>query len=90
MYLKFLEDNKPNNLTTGENIQGPVLIHPSAKVDPSAIIGPDVTIGEGVTIGAGVRIKNSVILPHSTVKDHAWISGSFLGWHSTVGKWARV
>ena len=90
MYLEFLEESKSDKLEKGDNIQGNVIIHETAKVDSSAQIGPDVTIGENCVIEAGCRIKNSIILPNSHVKEHAWISGSFLGWHSTIGKWARV
>ena len=29
-------------------------------------------------------------MPHAVVKDFAMIKNSIVGWHSSVGKWARL
>ncbi|EPS41938.1 hypothetical protein H072_4082 [Dactylellina haptotyla CBS 200.50] len=69
---------------------GNVMIDPSAKIGSNCRIGPNVTIGPNVVIGDGVRIQRSVVLEGSRIKDHAWIKSTIVGWHGTVGKWARL
>lgn len=53
-------------------------------------IGPDVVIGPNVVVGDGVRIAKAVVLEGARLRDHCWISTSIVGWHSTVGMWARL
>ncbi|ERS98065.1 mannose-1-phosphate guanylyltransferase [Sporothrix brasiliensis 5110] len=69
---------------------GNVLIDPTAKIGNNCRIGPNVTIGPGVVVGDGVRLQRCVLLAESKVKDHAWIKSTIVGWHSTVGRWARL
>lgn len=69
---------------------GNVMIDPSAKIGNNCRIGPNVTIGPNVVVGDGVRIQRSVVLEGSRIKDHAWIKSTIVGWHGTVGKWARL
>ena len=49
MYNKY----HPARLSTGDNLNGNVYIHPTAKVDPSAKIGPHVAIGANVVVHEG-------------------------------------
>ena len=69
MYKKY----HPNRLSTDENCDGNVYIHPSAKVHPSAKLGPHVSIGSNVVIEEGARVKNSIILDGTMIKKHACI-----------------
>ncbi|KAK6541256.1 mannose-1-phosphate guanyltransferase [Orbilia ellipsospora] len=69
---------------------GNVMIDPTAKIGSKCRIGPNVTIGPNVIVGDGVRIQRSVILEGSRIKDHAWVKSTIVGWHGTVGKWARL
>jgi len=48
-------------LATGENIEGNVIIHPSANVSKDAYLGPNVVIGEECVIEAGVKLKNCTV-----------------------------
>lgn len=43
-------------LAKGENIEGNVLVDPSAKVDPTAKLGPNVVVGKDCVVEAGVRL----------------------------------
>lgn len=70
--------------------QGNVLVDPSAKIGKNCKIGPNVTIGPNVIVGDGVRLQRCVLLDGVKVKDHAWIKSTIVGWHSTIGKWARL
>jgi len=74
----------------GPQIEGDVLIDPSAKIHPSAKIGPNVSIGANVTIGAGVRVSHSLILDNVDIKERACIMHCIVGWNCTIGKWARL
>ncbi|KAJ0551393.1 putative mannose-1-phosphate guanylyltransferase (GDP) [Helianthus annuus] len=75
LYLDSLRRNDPSKLATGSHIVGNVLVHESAKIGEGCLIGPDVAIGPGCVVDSG---------------KHACISSSIIGWHSTVGQWARV
>ena len=44
----------PARLSTGDNLNGNVYIHPTAKVDPTAKIGPHVAIGANVVVHGGL------------------------------------
>ncbi|KAJ1569166.1 mannose-1-phosphate guanyltransferase [Cladochytrium tenue] len=88
LYLASLAKRNPSPLTSGYH--GNVLIDPSAKIGENCKIGPNVTIGPGVVIGDGVRLQRTVIMEGSVVKDHAWLQSTIVGWHSTVGRWARL
>jgi mannose-1-phosphate guanylyltransferase len=69
---------------------GNVLVDPSAKIGKNCRIGPNVTIGPNCVVGDGVRLQRCVLLDGSRVKDHAWVKSTIVGWHSTVGRWARL
>jgi mannose-1-phosphate guanylyltransferase len=72
------------------NIRGDVLIHPSATVSPNALIGPNAVIGPNCVVEEGARVVRSTLLEGTVVRAHALVSGSIIGWRSTVGRWGRV
>uniref|UniRef100_A0A164TNS0 Uncharacterized protein n=1 Tax=Daucus carota subsp. sativus TaxID=79200 RepID=A0A164TNS0_DAUCS len=90
LYLDSLRKNSPSKLTTGAHIVGNVLVDESAKIGEGCLIGPDVAIGPGCVIECGVRLSRCTVMRGVRVKKHACISSSIIGWHSTVGQWARV
>ena len=90
LYLNNLKEVKSPLLSTKANIQGNVVIDPTATVDDTAVLGPNVIIGPGVTIKKGARIKNSVILADCVIGESSFISGSIIGWKSKIGKWVRI
>ncbi|KAJ3046332.1 mannose-1-phosphate guanyltransferase [Rhizophlyctis rosea] len=90
LYLTSVSRKNPSSLSTGTNFTGHVLVHPTAKIGENCKIGPNVVIGPGVTIGDGVRLSRTVVMEGSTIKSHAWIQSTIVGWHSTVGQWARL
>ncbi|TPX30408.1 hypothetical protein SmJEL517_g06020 [Synchytrium microbalum] len=90
LYLTSLNKKQPQLLATGPHIVGHVLIDPSAKIGKDCKIGPNVTIGPNVVVGDGVRLARTVVLESSVVKDHSWVKDTIIGWHSTVGRWARL
>nr|UZH44860.1 GDP-D-phosphomannose mutase 1 [Apium graveolens] len=90
LYLDSLRKNSPSKLTTGPHILGNVLVDESAKIGEGCLIGPDVAIGPGCVIESGVRLSRCTVMRGVRVKKHACISSSIIGWHSTVGQWARV
>jgi len=47
----------PDELATGDGIEGNVLAHPSVKIGKGCRIGPNVVLGPGVVVEDGVRIK---------------------------------
>jgi mannose-1-phosphate guanylyltransferase len=77
-------------LATGANIKGNCIIDATAIIDPSAEIGPDVVIGAGCKVGAGSKIVASTLMAGVIVKEYSLVSGSIIGWKSTIGKWCRV
>jgi len=88
--LQRFKKTDPELLSDRDNCKGEVFIHETAQVDDTAVLGPNVTIGAGVVIGKGVRVRNSIILDGVRLKNHSCILNSIIGWHSTVGQWARV
>lgn len=90
LYLDSLRKNSPSQLASGSHIIGNVLVDESATIGEGCLIGPDVAIGPGCVIEAGVRLSRCTIMRGVRVKKHACISSSIIGWHSTVGQWARV
>ncbi|KAI4354560.1 hypothetical protein L6164_003410 [Bauhinia variegata] len=90
LYLGSLQRKSPSNLATGSNIVGNVLVEESAVVGDGCLIGPDVAIGPGCVVESGVRLSNCTLMRGVRIKMHACISSSIIGWHSTVGRWARV
>jgi mannose-1-phosphate guanylyltransferase len=55
LYLEHLKEHNSDKLSTGPNIMGNVIIHPTAKVNDKSIIGPNVCIGENCVIEEGTR-----------------------------------
>ncbi|EFH43599.1 hypothetical protein ARALYDRAFT_913419 [Arabidopsis lyrata subsp. lyrata] len=90
MYLNSLREKAPQDLATGDNIFGNVLVDKSAVIGEACLIGPDVVIGPGCVIDSGVRLFGCTVMRGVWIKEHASISNSIVGWDSTVGKWARV
>lgn len=77
-------------LASGPNIVGNVMIDASAKIDPTAVIGPNVVIGANCSVGAGSKITGSTLMAGATVSDYSLVTGSIIGWKSSIGKWCRV
>jgi glucose-1-phosphate thymidylyltransferase len=98
--LERIEPEYDSRLIEDSRIQGPVIVHPTARVQNSllrgpAIIGPDVTIcdayvGPYTSLGAGVVIEGAEI-EHSIVLAGAEIR--FIGTRlesSIIGRRARI
>lgn len=79
-----------SSLASGPNIKGNVMIAASATIDPTAVIGPDVVIGENCKVGAGSKITGSTLMAGASVSDYSLVTGSIIGWKSSIGKWCRV
>ncbi|XP_024364271.1 mannose-1-phosphate guanylyltransferase 1 [Physcomitrium patens] len=90
LYLDSLRKKAPEKLASGSTFLGNVIVDESAKIGEGCLIGPDVSIGQGCTIEAGVRLSRCTIMRGVRVKKHACISGSIIGWHCTIGQWARI
>jgi mannose-1-phosphate guanylyltransferase len=90
LYLESLRKRSSSKLASGSHILGNVLIHESAVIGEGCLIGPDVSIGPGCVVEAGVRLSQCTVMRGVRIKKHACISSSIIGWHSTVGQWARV
>lgn len=90
LYLSSLRKKSPSKLASGPHIVGNVLLHASAVVGEGCLIGPDVAVGEGCVVEPGVRLSRCTVMRGVRIKKHACVSGSIIGWHSTVGQWARV
>ncbi|KAK1364907.1 Mannose-1-phosphate guanylyltransferase [Heracleum sosnowskyi] len=80
----------PKIAKEGSHIVGNVLVDDTAQIGEGCLIGPDVAIGPGCVIESGVRLSGCTVMRGVRVKKHACISSSIIGWHSTVGQWARV
>jgi len=90
LYLDSLRKKTSSKLASGPHILGNVIVHETAKIGEGCLIGPDVAIGPGCTIESGVRLSSCTVMRGVRIKKHACISSSIIGWHSTVGQWARV
>ncbi|KAJ8747135.1 hypothetical protein K2173_001692 [Erythroxylum novogranatense] len=90
LYLDSLRKGSSPYLASGAHIIGNVLVDESAVIGDGCLIGPDVAIGPGCVIEPGVRLSRCSVMRGVRIKKHACISGSIIGWHSTVGRWARV
>ncbi|KAH0889779.1 hypothetical protein HID58_052208 [Brassica napus] len=90
LYLDSLRKKSPAKLTTGAHIVGNVLVDETAKIGEGCLIGPDVAIGPGCVVESGVRLSRCTVMRGARIKKHACISSSIIGWHSTVGQWARI
>ncbi|XP_057979913.1 mannose-1-phosphate guanylyltransferase 1 isoform X1 [Malania oleifera] len=90
LYLDSLRKKTPSKLAIGHHIVGNVLVDESAKIGEGCLIGPDVAIGQGCVVESGVRLSRCTVMRGVRIKKHACVSSSIIGWHSTVGQWARV
>ncbi|KAK3231538.1 hypothetical protein Dsin_003419 [Dipteronia sinensis] len=90
LYLDSLRKKSSSKLAVGPNIVGNVLVHESAQIGEGCLIGPDVAIGPGCIVESGVRLSRCTVMRGVRIKKHSCISSSIIGWHSTVGQWARV
>jgi len=90
LYLDSLRKKSSSKLASGSQIVGNVIVDETAKIGEGCLIGPDVAIGPGCIIEQGVRLKSCTVMRGVRVKKHACVSSSIIGWHSTVGQWARV
>ncbi|KAF8412533.1 hypothetical protein HHK36_000522 [Tetracentron sinense] len=89
-YLDHLRRKSPLELSVGPNIVGNVLIDKTAKIGEGCMIGPDVAVGPDCVIESGVRLSFCTLMKGVRVKGSAHVSGSIVGWHSTVGQSALV
>lgn len=90
LYLDSLRRNSPEKLSTGDGINGDVLVDATVKIGTGCAIGPNVTVGPNVVIEDGVCIKNSTILEGAIIKSHSYLESCIVGWRSTVGRWVRL
>jgi len=94
LHLDYLKRSSPADLADSKGkeyvVKGSVLMDPTAKVGRGSEIGPDVVLGPGTVVGEGVRVIRSTLLEGVVVRNSAFISGSIVGWHSTISEWARV
>ncbi|KAJ4775835.1 Mannose-1-phosphate guanyltransferase [Rhynchospora pubera] len=90
LYLDSLRKNSPSKLAKGTHIVGNVLVHESAIIGEGCLIGPDVAVGPGCVVDPGVRLSRCTVMRGVRIKKHACITSSIIGWHSTVGQWARI
>jgi mannose-1-phosphate guanylyltransferase len=90
LYLDSLRKKTPAKLASGAHVLGNVLVHETAVIADGCLIGPDVAIGPECVVEAGVRLSRCTVMRGARVKQHSCVSSSIIGWHSTVGKWARV
>ena len=91
LHLDYISRSRPDMLAPQKsNIVGNVLIHPSAQIADDCLLGPNVVIGPNVIVQSGARIERSTILEGTKVHRGAWIKSSLVGWHSSIGKWARL
>ncbi|KAG6488505.1 probable mannose-1-phosphate guanylyltransferase 3 [Zingiber officinale] len=90
LYLDSLRKKASTKLAAGSHIVGNVLIHENAVIGEGCLIGPDVAVGPGCVIESGVRLSSCTVMRGVRIKKHACVSNSIIGWHSTVGQWARI
>ncbi|BBN13583.1 mannose-1-phosphate guanylyltransferase [Marchantia polymorpha subsp. ruderalis] len=90
LYLDSQRRRCPEMLATGPHVVGNVVVDETAQIGEGCLIGPDVAIGQGCIIESGVRLSRCTVMRGVRIKKHACVSGSIIGWHSTIGQWARV
>lgn len=90
LHLTSRKRKRPEELASGEHIEGNVIIDPTSTIGKGCKIGPNVSIGQGCEIGDGVRLSNCVLLHRVKVKNYAHVADSILGWGTQVGRWARI
>ncbi|KAM0935652.1 putative nucleotidyltransferase [Dioscorea sansibarensis] len=90
LYLENLRRSSANSLVAGPNIIGNVLIDESANIGEGCLIGPDVSVGPGCVIECGVRLSSCTLMKGVRVKSSAYVSGSIIGGHSTIGQSVHI
>uniref|UniRef100_A0A915IPV8 mannose-1-phosphate guanylyltransferase n=1 Tax=Romanomermis culicivorax TaxID=13658 RepID=A0A915IPV8_ROMCU len=90
LYLQFLKEHKPDQLTIGDTFHGNVLVDSTATLGTNCRIGPNVVIGPNVRVQDGVCIKNTTILNNTVIRSHSWITNSIIGWRCDIGRWVRM
>ncbi|KAJ0984035.1 hypothetical protein J5N97_002391 [Dioscorea zingiberensis] len=90
LYLNSLKKRSSPKLASGSHIIGNVIVDETAVIGKECLIGPDVAIGPGCVIETGVRLSMCTVMQGARIKSHACISGSIIGWNSSVGQWARI
>ncbi|KAK9123875.1 hypothetical protein Sjap_013477 [Stephania japonica] len=90
LYLDALRKKNSSELSAGSHIRGNVLIDGTAVIGEDCLIGPNVAIGPECVVEAGVRLSNCVLMRGACIKKHSCICSSIIGWHCSVGAWARV
>ncbi|HYM54777.1 MAG TPA: hypothetical protein VES97_05405 [Solirubrobacteraceae bacterium] len=71
MMLDALDDEAIATVGDGNRFEGPIVIHPTARVTASVIIGP-------VMIGADALISDSYVGPHTSIGERVRIEGAEL------------
>lgn len=74
-----LTPSLPSNLPPDTIIDGPVFIHPQAKLYRSVIINGPAYIGPGVTLGDRTTIRDSIIETNSLIGSNSEIVRSYIG-----------
>jgi mannose-1-phosphate guanylyltransferase len=77
LYLDSLRKKSTTRLASGAHVVGNVLVDETAKIG-------------GCVVEDGVRLSRCTVMRAVRIKKHACISNSIIGWHSTVGQWARI
>lgn len=91
LYLGSVRQSSPDRLAAaGAHVVGNVLVHETASIGDGCLIGPDVVVGAGCVVEGGVRLSRCTLLRGARVKKHACVSSSIVGWHASVGQWARI
>ena len=70
LHLSSLRRSHPDQLASGPEYEGNVIVHPSAKIGKDCKIGPNVSVGIGCELENGVRVANSVLLHRVKVTLH--------------------
>ena len=76
MHLSSIRRRSPDQLASGSNFQGNVLVDPSVKIGEGCLIGPDVSIGADCVIGDGVRLRHCVIMKGTKIKEYSQVTPS--------------
>jgi mannose-1-phosphate guanylyltransferase len=90
LYLNHLRQIAPQQLRNDSDVIGNVLVDETAKIGKGCVLGPNVTIGKNCTIEDGVRITDTTVLEGVIIRANSLVKSSIIGWHSTIGKWARI
>jgi len=90
LYLEHLRKIDPSKLRSGSDVVGNVLLDETVKVGRGCLLGPNVSVGKNCTIEDGVRIVDTTVLDGCTIRSNSLIKSSIIGWHSSIGRWARL